>query len=165
MVKSMEKTTRSLLIHINKRYAHSYNLFQKTADMYSDPKNSLSGRIQQYVERMMRSRSEIFDEANKKRGHPEYIDGLDPAKRQKLGEQGINTAANRLHVPPLAPGPHTVGELFTITTDEALKAFDVAQLSEDLVVKIGVTILQRLDFDVLNQAIEVSALSREFCSY
>lgn len=138
MVKSMEKTTRSLLIHINKR----------------DPQNPLSGRIQQYVERMMRSRTEIFDEANKKRGHPEYIDGMDPAKRQKLGGQAVTAAANRLHVPPLAPGPHTVGELFTITTDDALKKFDVAQLSEDLVVKIGITILQRLDSDILNQAID-----------
>jgi symplekin len=106
---------------------------------------------------MMRSRTEIFDETNKKRGHPEYIDGGDVAKRAKLGEHGIN--ANRLQVPPLTPGPHTVGELFTITTDDALKTFDVALLSEDLVVKIGVTILQRLDSNTLNQAIEVSAPS------
>lgn len=164
MVKSMEKTTRSFLIHVNKRYANSCTPVEKTADMYSDPQNPLSGRIQQYVERMMRSRTEIFDEANKKRGHPEYIDGMDPAKRQKLGEQDINAAANRLHVPPLTPGPHTVGELFTITTDEALKTFDVAQLSGDLVVKIGVTILQRLDPNVLNQAIEVSTPSYGFYS-
>lgn len=105
----------------------------------------------------MRSRTEIFDETNKKRGHPDYVDGMDIAKRLKLGEQGMN--ANRLHVPPLTPGPHTVGELFTITTDDALKTFDVALLSEDLVVKIGVTILQRLDSNTLNQAIEVSAPS------
>lgn len=126
-------------------------------DWYSDPQNPLAGRIQQYVERMMRSRTEIFDEANRKRGHVEILpDGLDSAKRQKLGGQGANAAAVRFHVPPLAPGPHTVAELFTVTTDEALKTFDVALLSEDLVVKIGVTILQRLDSDVLNQAIEVS---------
>ena len=132
--------------------------------MYRDPQNPLSGRIQQYVERMMRSRTEIFDETNKKRGHPEYIDGMDLAKRQKLSGRGINAAANRLHVPPLTPGPHTIGELFTITTDDALKTFDVAQLSQDLVVKIGVTILQRLDSDVLNQAIAVSALFSDFRS-
>lgn len=112
----------------------------------------------------MRSRTEIFDEANKKRGHPEYIDGMDPAKRQKLGGQGVTAAANRLHVPPLAPGPHTIGELFTITTDDALKTFDVALLSEDLVVKIGVTILQRLDSETLNQAIDVGAPFSDFQS-
>lgn len=105
----------------------------------------------------MRSRTEIFDEANKKRGHPGVADGMDPAKRQKLGGQVINAPAARLYVPPLTPGPHTIGELFTITTDEALKTFDVAQLSQDLAVQIGVTILQRLDPDVLKQAVEVGA--------
>lgn len=160
MVKSMEKTTRSLLIHVNKRYTKLCCISKGVTDLYSDPQNPLSGRIQQYVERMMRSRTEIFDEANKKRGHPEYIDGMDPAKRQKVAEQ--STGANQLHVPPLAPGPHTIGELFTITNDEALKTFDVALLSEDLVVKIGVTILQKLDPGVLNQAIEVGALLHDF---
>lgn len=104
----------------------------------------------------MRSRTEIFDEANRKRGPAELVDGLDSAKRQKLAGQGTNPPPNRLYVPPLTPGPHTIAELFTITTDEALKTFDVAQLSEDLVLKIGVTILYRIDTDVLNQAIEVS---------
>ncbi|KAF7959891.1 hypothetical protein EAE96_001494 [Botrytis aclada] len=134
MVKSMEKTTRSLLIHISKR----------------DPHNPLNGRIQQYVERMMRSKTEIFDEGNRKRGPPEPVDASDPAKRQKLGAQ-VKSA--RLHIPPLAPGNHTIAELFTITTDEALKGFDVALLSEDLVVKIGITILQRIDTDTIEQAI------------
>ncbi|KAM0320964.1 hypothetical protein ACHAO8_000258 [Botrytis cinerea] len=134
MVKSMEKTTRSLLIHISKR----------------DPHNPLNGRIQQYVERMMRSKTEIFDEGNRKRGPPEPVDAQDLAKRQKLGAQ-VKSAP--LHIPPLAPGNHTIAELFTITTDEALKGFDVALLSEDLVVKIGITILQRIDTDTIEQAI------------
>jgi len=105
----------------------------------------------------MRSRHEIFDEASRKRGPPEPTDGLDAAKRQKLGAQ-MPTAAPKFLVPPLKPGSHTVAELFTVTTDEGLKAFDVSQLSEDLVVKIGITILQKLDADTLNQAVEVSIL-------
>ncbi|TVY53795.1 mRNA cleavage and polyadenylation specificity factor complex subunit pta1 [Lachnellula cervina] len=137
MVKSMEKTTRLLLIHINKR----------------DPQNPLAGRIQQYVERMMRSRNEIFDEASRKRGPPEPTDGLDAAKRQKLAAQ-VPSATPRFHVPPLKPGPCTVAELFTVTTDEGLKAFDVSVLTQDLVVRIGITILQKLDTDTLNQAVE-----------
>jgi symplekin len=108
----------------------------RSADLRSDPQNPLAPKIQQYVERMMRSRSDIFDEASRKRGPPEPTDGLD--------------------VPPLTPGSHTIAELYTVTTDDALKAFDVSQLSEDLVVKIGITILQRIDADTLNQAIEVS---------
>ena len=90
------------------------------------------------------------------------MDGLDAAKRQKLAQAQAQAQATptppsvpKLHVPPLAPGPHTTAELFTITTDELLKAFDVAMLSEELVVKIGITILQRLDAETLNQAIEV----------
>ena len=124
------------------------------ADRCSDPQNPLAGRIQQYVERMMRSRNEIFDEASRKRGPPEPTDGLDAAKRQKLGAQ-VPSATPKFHVPPLKPGPHTVAELFTVTTDEGLKAFDVAQLTEYLVVKIGITILQKLDADTLNQAVKV----------
>lgn len=110
---------------------------------------------------MVRSKTEIFDELSRKRGPPESVDGLDAAKRQKLAQaQAIPTPpqAPKFHVPPLAPGPHTIAELFTITTDELLKAFDVAMLSEDLVVKIGITILQRIDADTLNQAIEVCHL-------
>lgn len=106
----------------------------------------------------MRSRSDIFDEASRKRGHPESADGLDPAKRRKLAAQAAN-ATPKFYVPPLAAGTHTIAELFTVTGDEALKAFDVAQLSEDLVVKIGITILQRIDADTLNQAVEVFHLT------
>jgi symplekin len=122
---------------------------------FSDNQHPLAGRIQQYVERMMRSKSDIFDESSRKRGPPEPTDGLDASKRQKLNAQVIN-AAPKLDVPPLAPGPHSVAELFTITPDPGIKTFDVAQLPEDMVVRIGITILQRLDSDRLNQAIEVS---------
>lgn len=137
MVKSMEKTTRSLLVHILKR----------------DPQHPLAGKIQQYVERMMRSKADIFDEQTRKRGPPEPTDGLDASKRQKLNAQ-VKPSAPKFHVPPLAPGSHSVAELFTVTNDEGLKGFDVAQLAEHLVVKIGITILQRLDADTLNQAVE-----------
>ncbi|RDW84359.1 hypothetical protein BP6252_01949 [Coleophoma cylindrospora] len=135
MVKSMEKTTRSLLINVNKR----------------DPQNPLAQRIQQHIERLLRSRTDIFDESTRKRGPPEPIDGLDAAKRQKLGAQIPPPV--RIHIPPLAPGPHTIGELFTISADDGLKAFDVAQLAPDLVAKIDVTILQKLDKELLSQAV------------
>jgi len=121
--------------------------------MCSDPNNPLAPRIQQYVERMARSRTEIFEEASRKRGPPEPTDGLDAAKRQKLDAP---VSKQKLYIPPFAPGPHTIAELFTITTDAALQTFDVSQLSEDLAVKIVVTILQRIDVDTLNQAIAVS---------
>lgn len=105
----------------------------------------------------MRSKSDIFDDISRKRGPPEPTDGLDASKRQKLSAQ-VNNAPTKFNVPPLAPGPHSVAELFTITPDEAIKAFDVAQLPEALVVRIVITILQRIDSDILNQAVEVSVL-------
>jgi len=128
-------------------------LFPTYTNIRSDPNISLAPRIQQYVERMARSRTEIFEEASRKRGPPEPTDGIDAAKRQKLDAQ---VSKQKLHIPPFAPGPHTIAELFTITTDAALQTFDVSQLPEDLAVKIVVTILQRVDVDILNQAINVS---------
>ena len=110
---------------------------------------------------MARSRTEIFEEASRKRGPPEPTDGLDAAKRQKLDAQ---VTKPKLYIPPFAPGPHTIAELFTITTDAALQTFDVSQLSDDLAVKIVVTILQRIDVDTLNQAVTVSnVLSNRQC--
>jgi symplekin len=106
----------------------------------------------------MRSRTEIFDEANRKRGPPEPIDGLDPAKRQRLGADVSSTPPNQLHIPPLTPGPHTVAELFTLNVDESVKGFDVSQMPEDLVVKIGISILSRVDAGTFNQAINVRQL-------
>ena len=104
---------------------------------------------------MMRTKSEIFDDTARKRGPPEPTDGLDSAKRQKLAAEMPTPASQMFNVPLLSPGAHTVAELFTITMDEALKTFDVALLPEHLVVKIGISLLQRLDVDILNQAIEV----------
>lgn len=113
-------------------------------------------RIHQHVERLMRSRTEIFEEATRKRGPPEPVDGMDSAKRQRLGAE-TSTTSSRLFIPPLTPGPHTVGELFTLSTDEGLKKFDVASLDEDLVIRIAATILSTVDANTLNQAINVWA--------
>lgn len=157
MVKSMEKTTRSLLLHVLKRYAASIPFSGKVLTVFSDQQHPLAGKMHQYIERLMRSRADIFDESSRKRGPPEPTDGLDAAKRQKLGAPAP-ILAPKIQVPPLTPGPHTIAELFTITTDEALRAFDVSQLSDDLVLKIGIMILQKLDANTLNQAIEVCNL-------
>lgn len=136
-VKSMEKTTRQLLIHILKR----------------DPRHPLSGRIQKYLERMVKIKVDSFDDKSHKRGIPDPVDINDATKRQKVNT-AIKPAVPAFHIPPLSAGPHTVAELFTITSDASLKVFDVAMLPEDLVVKIGITILQRIDVQTLNQAIE-----------
>jgi symplekin len=129
--------------------------------MDSDPQNPLAGRIQQYVEKLMRSRHEIFDEATRKRGPPEPTDGLDAAKRQKLAPMPVPVP--KFNVPPLTPGPHTIAELFTISAEKGLESFDVSVLPEHIVVQIGITILQKLNADTLNQAVEVRTIPRIVC--
>lgn len=111
-------------------------------------------RIQQYVERLIRSRTEIFDEAHRKRGPAELVDGPDSAKRQKVGA-AVAAPITNLVIPPFSPGPHTIAELFTITQDKGL-IFDVAQIPEELVASIGVALMSQLDEGLLNQAIKVS---------
>lgn len=117
-------------------------------------------RIHQQVERLMRSRTEIFDEATRKRGPPEPIDGLDSAKRQRLGATVTSTPASRLQIPSLTPGPHTVAELFTISSEEGLKTFDVSVLPEDIIIKITATILSRVDDSTFAQAVNVRRCAR-----
>ncbi|KFY51774.1 hypothetical protein V496_08775 [Pseudogymnoascus sp. VKM F-4515 (FW-2607)] len=136
MAKSMEKTTRILLMHVHKR----------------DPQGPMALRIQQYVERLIRSRTEIFDEAHRKRGPAELVDGPDSAKRQKVGA-AVAVPITNLVIPPFSPGPHTIAELFTITQDKGL-IFDVAQIPEELVASIGVALMSQLDEGLLNQAIK-----------
>ncbi|EAS36853.3 mRNA cleavage and polyadenylation specificity factor complex subunit [Coccidioides immitis RS] len=133
-IKSMERTTRALLVNLLKR----------------NPSNPLAGRIQQYIERMAQSRNEIFEEATRKRALPtEPTDLVDSAKRARLG---VNTPP-QLKIPPLPPGPTSFAQLFTLTEDAGLTSFDVKQLPLDLLVKITVPILNRIDAEALDQAI------------
>jgi len=126
-------------------------LRQGSADSFRDPGNPLAPRIQQYVERMMRSKSDIFDEAPRKRGPPETTD-MESVKRQKLAQAAT---APKFYVPPLTPGPHSIAELYTINPAEGIKGFDVAMIPEAMVVTIAIKILQTLDAVTLNEAIEV----------
>ncbi|KAI1977768.1 hypothetical protein LOZ53_004874 [Ophidiomyces ophidiicola] len=133
-IKSMERTTRALLINLIKR----------------NPSHPLVGRIQQYIERIAQSRNEIFEEATRKRALPtEPTDLVDSAKRARLG---VSTPP-QLRVPPLPAGPTSYAQLFTLTEDVGLTSFDVKQLPADLLVKITVPVLQRIDAEALDQAI------------
>ncbi|KAI9838688.1 MAG: hypothetical protein M1819_005002 [Sarea resinae] len=138
LIKSVERTTRALLVNINKR----------------NPTGPLAGRIQQHVERLARTRLEILDEPSRKRGAPaEPTDGLDQAKRQRLGAQITDHSANLPNIPPLPPGPISFAQLFTLTDDRELTSFDVQQLPIDLVVKITLPVLYRIDQRALDNAI------------
>ncbi|KAK0747976.1 hypothetical protein B0T21DRAFT_379915 [Apiosordaria backusii] len=143
LMKSMEKTTRMLMINILKR----------------DPNNQHGGRIQQYVERLMRSRAEIFDEAGRKRqladqAAAQYGD----LKRQKMegaaaAAPGPAAPAQPVVIPPLAPGPQTLAAVFTLTNNRGLQAFDATNIPANLVAKIVARTLNTLDQSVLDFAV------------
>ncbi|EZF71233.1 hypothetical protein H105_06637 [Trichophyton soudanense CBS 452.61] len=133
-IKSMERTTRALLLSIVKKA----------------PTHPLAGRIQQYIERLAQSHNEIFDEASRKRALPaEPTDVVDSAKRARLG---LETPPQH-KIPPLPPGPTSFGQLFTLTEDVGLASFDVKQLPVDLVVKIIIPVLTRVGGESLDLAI------------
>ncbi len=108
-------------------------------------------RIQQHVERLMRSRSEIFDEANRKRAfaHPpagEYVD----AKRQR-----VEDVAPLLQMQP-TPSPHSLAAVFTLTGNVGLQGFDATQVPAALAARINVKTLSTINQQVLDQALYVS---------
>lgn len=108
-------------------------------------------RIKQYVDRLLQARMDIFDEGSRKRGHPsEPTDGLDNAKRIRLGAEVV---PSRLNAPPLPPGPISVAQIFTLTADEGLTSFDVTQLPIELVVKITLPVLQQINQASLDEAV------------
>ncbi|KAK3695454.1 hypothetical protein B0T22DRAFT_107294 [Podospora appendiculata] len=133
LIKSMEKTTRMLLIHLLRR----------------DPNNPMTGRIQQQVERLIRSRAEIFDEANRKRALGEQAAGnYSDAKRQR-----VEIGPPQLQVQPLAPGPQSLAAVFTLTKDQGLQGFDVTQVPAPFASRVNVRTLIGIDRQILDQAI------------
>ncbi|KAI9677901.1 MAG: hypothetical protein M1829_002398 [Trizodia sp. TS-e1964] len=136
MIKSMERTTRALLININKR----------------NPNGPLSSRILQYVERLMQTRQDIFNEGSRKRGAPGEVTDIDAAKRKRVGA-GI-LPASPLVIPPLPPGPTSIAQLFTVTTDQALRSFDVQQLPLDMIVKLVFPVIHQLDKGLLDATLD-----------
>ena len=94
---------------------------------------------------------ELFNEGSRKRGLPavEPSDGLDNAKRQRLGAE----LPAQPPPPALPEGPVSAAQLYTLTTDQGLTSFDVNQLPFDLMVKIFIPILQHIDKTSFDTAI------------
>ncbi|CAK7273024.1 hypothetical protein SEPCBS57363_005444 [Sporothrix epigloea] len=144
IVRSMEKTTRMLLTHLMKR----------------DPGNSLNPRIQQYIERLMRSRAELLDITGSKRvlaDQQAAATGGD-AKRQRLTGGAVVPPVRQepqplQAIPPLKPGPKSLADIFALTTNPELRNFHASQVPLELAAKISVSTLARVDVQLLNHAI------------
>ncbi|KAL2270961.1 hypothetical protein VTJ83DRAFT_332 [Remersonia thermophila] len=131
LVRSLEKTTRMFLAHLLRR----------------EPNHPMAGRIQQYLEKLMRQRAELYDEANRKRPADQVLSAAADAKRQRMD------GAAPLTIPPLGPGPHTLAKIFTLTDNLGLQGFDVTQLPAELAAKIAVRTLEGMDQRVLDFAV------------
>ncbi|KAI8940129.1 hypothetical protein NX059_003842 [Plenodomus lindquistii] len=150
IIKSIERTTRALLVNIMKR----------------NPENPINGRIQQYLERMHRTRIEVFEESSRKRPAPsEPTDGLDQAKRQRL--VAAETSPRPPPVQELPPGPVSWRQLYTLNSEGNSLNFDVQAFKDpEQLLRIVVPVLQSVDGAKLEQAINVvrsryTKLSRE----
>lgn len=111
-----------------------------------------AGRIKAYVDRYTQLRQDIFDEGSRKRAFPsEPTDGLDTAKRRRVGAESPPKRAS--NIPPLPPGPNSFKQLFTLTTDQDLANFDVTSLPPQLMVRMTLPVLARVDQQALTEAI------------
>lgn len=153
-IRSMEKSTRALLLHVYRKYVSCPNRSpheMRICNLCRNPESPIATRIKQYVDRLTQNRIDIFDDGgSKKRALPhEPTDGLDSTKRRRLGaELPPNTGV------PLAPnGPNSLAQLYTLTGDQTLASFDVKQLPQDLVVSISQGLLAHINQQELDQAI------------
>lgn len=153
IVRSMEKTTRMLLGHLARRYvvvAGNPNSYVQRTDDDSDPRNPHTPRIQQYLERLMASKAEVLDGGSRKRAHADVASGLE-VKRQRTGP-----AQPTFQISPLGAGPHSLADVFALTQNAGLRAFDASQVPAALAAKISVNTIARIDNSILDRAIEVS---------
>ncbi|KAL8943535.1 MAG: hypothetical protein Q9216_000993 [Gyalolechia sp. 2 TL-2023] len=133
-IKSMERTTRTVLLNVLRK----------------NENGPFASRIRQYIDRLAQARFDISDGASRKRALPsEPTDGLDSAKRMRLGAE----LPGRPEPPPLPSGPVSHAQLFTLTGDKGLTSFDVTQLPIDLVVRITLPVLHRIEQFSLDAAI------------
>lgn len=112
---------------------------------------------------MHRTRIEVFDESNRKRPAPsEPIDGLDPAKRQRLGAEAPSRTPP-VSAPPLPPGPVSWRQLYTLNPEGSTVNFDVQAFKDpEQLLRILVPVLQSVDGTKLDQAINVCGNSLNF---
>ncbi|KAL8944979.1 MAG: hypothetical protein Q9211_000412 [Gyalolechia sp. 1 TL-2023] len=133
-IKSMERTTRTVLLNVLRK----------------NENGPFAGRIRQYLDRLAQARFDSSDVTSRKRALPsEPADGLDSAKRIRLGAE----LPGRPEPPSLPSGPVSHAQLFTLTGDRGLTSFDVTQLPIDLVVRITLPVLHRIEQSSLDAAI------------
>lgn len=128
-------------------FLSSQNTTDETHHSLSDTKGVIAQRTQPYLDRLSQARAEIQEGASRKRALTETADGVE-AKRQRTAP-----AQPELQITPLAPGPHTLADVFTFTQNEGLRKFDVAVVPATLAAKVSINTISRIDPNVLERAI------------
>lgn len=150
----MEKTTRMLLTHLYRRLVRQPQpIGMLLTCLLRDPHNPLAGRMQQYVERLVRARAEMFDETGRKRAMTDQASAVE-AKRQRTA--ALSTQP-QIEITPLKPGAATLADVFTFTTNDGLKKFNVSDtIPVPLAAKISMRTIAQVDTEILERAINVS---------
>lgn len=131
VMKSLERTTRALLKFVTRIM----------------PQHPMREKIDLYINRLQETRLVVLSGKPAQKRPAEPNDGLDHAKRQKL-EQGVQV------FPPMPPPPHTLAQVFTLTDDKALAAFDAKVLPDYLVSQIAAALMQHIDSKTMDLAVE-----------
>ncbi|KAF2967188.1 hypothetical protein GQX73_g6367 [Xylaria multiplex] len=116
-----------------------------------DVHNPLAGRMQQYVERLVRSRADIFDETGRKRAMIDQASAVE-AKRQRTATL---SSQPQIEITPLKHGENSLADVFTFTSNEGLRKFSVSEtIPAPLAAKISVRTIAQLDTEILQRAID-----------
>lgn len=113
------------------------------------------GRISQYIEQLHHARVAMFDDTNRKRPAPvEPTDGLDQAKRQRLGAEVTDAPSQAQEVLP-PPGSRTYAWLFNRNPQESSVNFDVKAITPEIVANIVLPLLIYVEKGKFDHAINV----------
>ncbi|KAJ9668968.1 hypothetical protein H2201_000794 [Coniosporium apollinis] len=140
VVRSIERTTRALLQNFAKK----------------NQNHALVGRISQYIEQLHHARVAMFDDTNRKRPAPvEPTDGLDQAKRQRLGAEVTDAPSQAQEVLP-PPGSRTYAWLFNRNPQESSVNFDVKAITPEIVANIVLPLLIYVEKGKFDHAINAT---------
>ena len=123
--------------------------------MRRDPNNPMNPRLHQQIEHLMRMKTETFDEAAKKRIFDPHQAEVSEAKRLRTSPATVAPPQQHPEVPPLGPGPHTLGSIFTLTPSDGLRSFNVGLVPLPLAARINISTLVNVDAQVFDKAIQV----------
>jgi len=168
LIRSMEKTVSRLLTYWLKRFVPEYDCKLSEVSNYTltnmprFPQNQLAHRVTEYLHRLQQNHITVFNEASRKRPAPaEPIDGLNDAKRQRLGAQvpmasQISPSAPVLPVQVPDIPVEMRAKVLALTDDPRIFEFNIYQIPFQMIVKMIIAVLSSTPQQALDSAIAAS---------